>query len=130
MKHYTNSHSLTHSHTAVLYVIYWRDIKLSAVVLGVCLMTLLTLSLNTFIHTLVLIQLSFLVVTLTYIVTKIAIDSFYNRDIANPFKLVVRINTLPLKQDTFLYSRYYIAGKFDGELKISCLAACLHNHKI
>ena len=72
--------------TSVLYVIYWRDLKLSAVVLGVCLMTLLTLSLNTFIHTLVLIQLSFLVVTLTYIVTKIAIDSFYNRDMANPFR--------------------------------------------
>ena len=52
------------------------------------LMTLLTLGLNTFIHTLVLIQLSFLVVTLTYIVTKIAIDSFYNRDVANPFRLV------------------------------------------
>ena len=86
-------HPFPHLHiSAVLYVIYWRDIKLSAVVLGVCLMTLLTLSLNTFIHTLVLIQLSFLVVTLTYIVTKIAIDSFYNRDIANPFKLVVTIN--------------------------------------
>ena len=89
MKHCTISHSLACINSAVLYVIYWRDIKLSAVVLGVCLMTLLTLSLNTFIHTLVLIQLSFLVVTLTYIVTKIAIDSFYNRDIANPFKLVV-----------------------------------------
>ena len=101
------THSLTY--TAVLYVIYWRDIKLSAVVLGVCLMTLLTLSLNTFIHTLVLIQLSFLVVTLTYIVTKIAIDSFYNRDIANPFKLVIRINTLPLKREHFLYSRYCTA---------------------
>ena len=86
----------------VLYVIYWRDFKLSAVVLGVCLMTLLTLSLNTFIHTLVLIQLSFLVVTLTYIVTKIAIDSFYNRDIANPFKLVVVIDTHHNK-DTFLH---------------------------
>ena len=73
----------------VLYVIYWRDIKLSAVVLGVCLMTLLTLSLNTFLHTLVLIQLSFLVVTLTYIVTRIAIDSFYNKeDIGNPFRWV------------------------------------------
>ena len=72
----------------VLYVIYWRDIKLSAVVLGVILMTLFTLSLNTFIHTVVLVQLSFLVVTLTYIVTKIAIDSFYNRDVANPFRLV------------------------------------------
>lgn len=77
-----------HAQCTVLYVIYWRDVKLSAVVLGVILMTLLTLSLNTFIHTLVLIQLSFLVVTLTYIVTKIAIDSFYNRDVANPFRFV------------------------------------------
>jgi hypothetical protein len=101
-------------------VIYWRDIKLSAVVLGVCLMTLLTLSLNTFIHTLVLIQLSFLVVTLTYIVTKIAIDSFYNRDIANPFKLVVANQYIhPLNEDTSLDLDGRIDGKFDGELNLA-----------
>lgn len=101
-------------------MIYWRDIKLSAVVLGVCLMTLLTLSLNTFIHTLVLIQLSFLVVTLTYIVTKIAIDSFYNRDIANPFKLVVTIDTL--YEDT---SVNLDTENFDGEFRFSSLVICL-----
>ena len=47
---------------------------------------LLTLTLNTFLHTIVLLLLSFLVVSLTYIVTKIAIDSFYNRNIQNPFR--------------------------------------------
>ena len=71
---------------AVLYVIFWKDPKLSAVVLGGILVTLLTLTLNTFIHTMVLFLLSFLVVSLTYIVIKIALDSFYNRRIKNPFK--------------------------------------------
>ncbi len=64
----------------------WKDVKLSAVVLGVELIVLLTLTLNTFLHTVVLLLLSVLVVSLTYIVTKIAIDSFYNREIRNPFK--------------------------------------------
>lgn len=70
----------------MLYLIYWQDPKMSAVVLGVDLIVLLTLSLNTFLHTVVLLLLSFMVVTLTYIVTKIAIDSFYNRNIRNPFR--------------------------------------------
>lgn len=70
----------------MLYVVYWKDVKLSAVVLGVELIVLLTLTLNTFLHTLVLLLLSILVVSLTYIVTKIAIDSFYNREIKNPFR--------------------------------------------
>ena len=62
--------------------------KLSAVVLGVCLVVLLTLTLNTVLHTWVLLLLSFMVVSLTYIVTKIAIDSFYNKKVQNPFKYV------------------------------------------
>ena len=60
--------------------------KLSAVVLGVCLVVLLTLTLNTILHTCVLLLLSFLVVSLTYIVSKIVIDSFYNKKIKNPFR--------------------------------------------
>lgn len=76
---------LRHLHPAVLYIIYWQEPKLSAVVLGVDMVVLLTLTLNTFLHTIVLLLLSFLVVSLTYIVTKIAIDSFYNRNIQNPF---------------------------------------------
>jgi len=59
------------------------------VIFGVDMIVLLTLSLNTFLHTLVLLLLSFLVVSLTYIVTKIAIDSFYNRPVRNPFRYVV-----------------------------------------
>jgi len=73
-------------HYLALYVIYWYNIKLSAVILGVCLVVLLTLTLNTFIHTIVLLLLSFLVVSLAYIVTKVAIDSFYNKEIKNPFR--------------------------------------------
>jgi len=73
-------------HPFALYVIYWYNIKLSAVILGVCLVVLLTLTLNTFIHTIVLLLLSFLVVSLAYIVTKVAIDSFYNKEIKNPFR--------------------------------------------
>ena len=78
--------SRLHSHSPVLYIIYWRDVKLSAVVLGVCLVVLLTLTLNTLLHTWVLLLLSFMVVSLTYIVSKIVIDSFYNRKVANPFQ--------------------------------------------
>ena len=66
-------------------MIYWRDVKLSAVVLGVNLVILLTLTLNTLLHTIVLFLLSFLVVSLTYIVSKIVIDSFYNKEVKNPF---------------------------------------------
>lgn len=72
-------------HPIILYMIYWKDVKLSAVVLGVELVLLLTLSLNTLLHTVVLFLLSFLVVSLTYIVSKIVIDSFYNREVKNPF---------------------------------------------
>ena len=91
----TNPHPCTHlppplplslPPPPVLYIIYWHDLKLSAVMLGVCLVVLLTLTLNTFLHTIILLMLSFMVVSLTYIVTKIAIDSFYNREIRNPFK--------------------------------------------
>lgn len=73
---------------AVLYILYWCDVKLSAVVLGVCLVVLLTLTLNTVLHTWILLLLSFMVVSLTYIVTKIVIDSFYNKKVQNPFKYV------------------------------------------
>ena len=69
-----------------LYIIYWCDLKLSTVVLGVCLVVLLTLKLNTLLHTWVLLLLSFMVVSLTYIVIKIIIDSFYNKKVKNPFQ--------------------------------------------
>ncbi len=59
--------------------------KISAVVLGVDLLILLTLNCNTLIHTIVLFLLSFLVVSLIYIVAKIVLDSFYNREVKNPF---------------------------------------------
>ncbi|KAL5463751.1 hypothetical protein EMCRGX_G032680 [Ephydatia muelleri] len=72
-------------HPTILYIIYWRDVKFSAVVLGVCLVLLLTLMVNTVLHTFVLLLLSFMVVSLTYTVSKLAIDSFFNREIRNPF---------------------------------------------
>ena len=82
-----NTHTThTHTRTPVLYIIYWRDLKLSAVVLGVCLVVLLTLTLNTLLHTWVLLLLSFMVVSLTYIVSKVIIDSFYNKKVQNPFQ--------------------------------------------
>ncbi len=60
-------------------------------VLGVCLVVLLTLTLNTLLHTLVLLLLSFMVVSLTYIVTKISIDTFYNKEVKNPFGSVIKL---------------------------------------
>jgi len=79
-------------------MIYWRDVKLSAVVLGVDLVVLLTLNLNTMLHTVVLFLLSFLVVSLTYIVAKIVIDSFYNREVKNPFSDYLN-NKITLPED-------------------------------
>ncbi|XP_019858093.1 PREDICTED: reticulon-3-B-like [Amphimedon queenslandica] len=72
-------------HPFVLNIIFWKDIKLSSLSLVVCLVTLLTLYLNTLLHTVVLILLAAMIVSLIFIVTKIAIDSFYNRQIKNPF---------------------------------------------
>ena len=71
---------------AVLYIIYWHDLKLSVVALLTSLVVLATLCMNTMLHTIVLLLLSANVVSLLYIVIKIAIDSFYNRDIRNPFQ--------------------------------------------
>ena len=51
-----------------------------------CLVVLLTLTLNTVLHTYVLLLLSFMVVSLTYIVSKVVIDSFYNKKVKNPFQ--------------------------------------------
>ena len=95
-----HTHTHTHTHT-VLFIIYWCDVKLTAVILGVCLVVLLTLTLNTFIHTVVLVLLSFMVVSLTYIVTKISIDSFYNKEIRNPFQLVPPFLILLLQHANF-----------------------------
>ena len=47
---------------------------------------LLTLYVNTVLHTAILMLLAAMVVSLVYIVTKIAIDSLYNRQIVNPFQ--------------------------------------------
>ncbi len=69
----------------MLYLIYWKDVKISAVVFGVDLLLLLTFNCNTFIHTIVLFFLSFLIVSMTYIVAKVVLDSFYNREVKNPF---------------------------------------------
>jgi len=99
-------------HPFALYIIYWYNIKLSAVILGVCLVVLLTLTLNTFIHTIVLLLLSFLVVSLAYIVTKVAIDSFYNKEIKNPFSdYLNRKITLP--EEEILEWTEYVVGKLD-----------------
>lgn len=58
---------------------------MSAVVMGGVLVLLLTLTLNTVLHTTVLFLQSFLTVSLVYIVSKIVIDAFYNREVMNPF---------------------------------------------
>ena len=74
--------------TVVLSIVYWDDWRQTVVVLGECLLVwmLLTLTFNTFIHTIVVLLLSFLIVSLGYIVINVAIDSFYNKEIKNPFR--------------------------------------------
>ena len=73
------------NHLSVLQIIYWKDVKLSGASLIVAVVILCTLCMNTVLHAVVLVLLASMVVSLVYIVTKVAIDSFYNREIRNPF---------------------------------------------
>ncbi|CAI8045916.1 Reticulon-4 [Geodia barretti] len=109
-------------HPLVLYVIYWRELKLSAVVLGVCLVVLLTLTLNTVLHTYVLLLLSFMVVSLTYIVSKVVIDSFYNKKVKNPFHTYLE-NDITLPEDVLMEWAAYVIRK--AEVEINCLVRLL-----
>lgn len=70
----------------VLSILYWKDFKLSGLTLVMIKVILFTLCLNTVLHTIVLLLLAALLVSLLFIVTKIAIDSFYNKQIGNPFQ--------------------------------------------
>lgn len=83
----------------VLYIIYWRNVKLSALSLGMSLVILLTLHCNTLLHTTVLMLLASMVVALVYIVTKIAIDSFYNNPIVNPFQSYLESSLMISEED-------------------------------
>jgi hypothetical protein len=109
-------------HPVALYIIYWRDLKLSAVVLGVCLVVLLTLTLNTVLHTWVLLLLSFLVVSLTYIVSKVLIDSFYNKKVQNPFHTYLE-KDIALPEDVLLEWAAYLIRR--AEVKINRLVRLL-----
>ena len=70
------------SHT-VHFVIYWCNVKFTAMILGVCLF--LTIE-YTFIHTVVVLLFFSLAISFIYIIVKIAIDFFYSREIKNPFR--------------------------------------------
>ena len=50
-----------------------------------------------FIHTVIVFLLSCLVGSLVFMVTKIAIDSFYNREFKNPFRYVVYTSVFVVK---------------------------------
>ena len=78
-----------HTSHAVHFVIYWRNVKLSAVIFAMCLVGLFLTIQYTFIHTVVLLLLLSLVICFIYITVKIAIDFFYNRDIKNPFRYCI-----------------------------------------
>jgi len=69
-------------------VIYWHDVKLSAVVLVLCLEVLwLIFMLNvTFLHTTVLLLLTTLVLSLHYTIIVIATDFFWNKEIKVPLR--------------------------------------------
>ena len=69
---------------SISFVIYW----LCAMTLGVCLVWLLLTVKYTFIHIIVVLLLFFLVFSFIYIIIKIAIDWFYNREIKNPFRYI------------------------------------------
>ena len=73
------------SHT-VRFVIYWCNVKFTAMILGVCLVWLFLTIKYTFIHTIVLLLFFLLVTSSIYIIVKIAIDFFYSREIENPFR--------------------------------------------
>ena len=72
--------------SAVLDIIYWRNWLYSAGILVAVLAFLVTLTINPFIHSLVLALLAMFFVTLTYSAGKVAWDSFHNEPLVNPFQ--------------------------------------------
>ena len=86
--HTLTEHTHSHPHTShtVHFVIYWRNVKLSAVIFAMCLVGLFLTIQYTFIHTVVLLLLLSLVVCFICITVKIAIDFFYNREIKLLFR--------------------------------------------
>lgn len=77
---------LDHLNKNVLDIIYWRNWLYSAGILVALLAFLVTLTINPFIHSLVLALLAMFFVTLTYSAGKVAWDSFHNEPLLNPFQ--------------------------------------------
>ena len=70
----------------VIDVLYWRKPQTAGAIFGFGFLFLFAVSINPFIHTVVLLLLASLVVSLLYCVGMVLWNSFYNRPIENPFR--------------------------------------------
>jgi len=70
----------------VINVLYWRNPQTTSTIFGIGLLFLVAVSMNPFIHTIVLLLLASIVVSLLYCVGMVLWNSFYNRPIENPFR--------------------------------------------
>jgi len=106
----------------VLFVIYWHDVKLSAVVLVLCLGVLwLIFMLNvTFLHTTVLLLLTTLVLCLFYIIITIATDFFWNKEIKVPLRNYQKIAVALFETEVVTYAVGVLSYYFDALLSMLC----------
>ena len=88
----------------VINILYWRNPQTTGAIFGFGLLFLFAVSLNPFIHTLVLLLLASMVVSLLYCVGMVLWNSFYNRPIENPFRYYYCTVSHTMK-DPFLFDR-------------------------
>ena len=70
----------------VLEILYWRKPHKTGAMFGFSLLFLLAVGMNPFLHTVVLLLLASIVVSLLYCVGMVLWNTFYNRPVENPFK--------------------------------------------
>ena len=86
----------------VINVLYWRKPQTTGAIFGFGLLFLFAVSINPFIHTVVLLLLASLVVSLLYCVGMVLWNSFYNRPIENPFRYITYYSTNHPKEFIFV----------------------------
>ena len=86
----------------VINILYWRKPQTTGAIFGFGLLFLFAVSMNPFIHTVVLLLLASLVVSLLYCVGMVLWNSFYNRPVENPFRYATYYSTNHSKSFIFV----------------------------
>ncbi|XP_065919434.1 reticulon-3-like [Dysidea avara] len=96
----------------VLEILYWRKPQKTGAMFGFTLLFLLAVGMNPFLHTVVLLLLASMVVSLLYCVGMVLWNSFYNRPVENPFKEILQRNTV-VSQEAIIQVATTVAEKID-----------------